>query len=130
MGNHNHLLIETPQANLVAGMLWFQTTWSVRFNRFHRHNGHLFPRRYKAIVVDPEERGYLVRLSDYIHLNLVRAGLVGLADKLFSYRWSSYPWYAATAGRAGSRRGSPEKEKGSVRAYVQNSSRLRLADGA
>jgi REP element-mobilizing transposase RayT len=100
MSNHYHLLIETPQANLVRGMGWFQTTWTVRFNRFHRLSGHLFQGRYKAVVVDPEERGYFVTLSDYIHLNPVRAGLIGLQDKLFGYRWSSYPWYAATTGRA------------------------------
>ena len=38
-------------------------------------------------------------LSDYIHLNPVRAGAVNLEDTLFSYRWSSYPWYAAREGR-------------------------------
>lgn len=101
MGNHYHLLIETPQANLVAGMRWFQTTWTVRFNRYHRLSGHLFQGRYKAVVVDPEERGYFVTLSDYIHLNPVRAGIVGLNDRLFDYRWSSYRWYAASAGRCG-----------------------------
>ena len=31
MTNHYHLLIQTPQANLVAGMRWFQTTYTVRF---------------------------------------------------------------------------------------------------
>ena len=31
MGNHYHLLIETPHANLVAGMRWFQTTVTARF---------------------------------------------------------------------------------------------------
>jgi REP element-mobilizing transposase RayT len=99
MSNHYHLLIETPQGNLVAGMRWFQTTWTVRFNRFYGLSGHLFQGRYKAVIVDPEERGYFVTLSDYIHLNPVRAGLVNLDDKLFSYRWSSYPWYAAAGGR-------------------------------
>jgi putative transposase len=29
MSNHYHLMIETPQANLVAGMRWFQTTWTM-----------------------------------------------------------------------------------------------------
>lgn len=99
MRNHYHLLLETPQPNLVAGMRWFQTTWTVRFNRFHGLSGHLFQGRYKAILVDPEESGYLTTLSDYIHLNPVRAGLIGLEDKLFGYPWSSYPWYAALAGR-------------------------------
>src|SRR5438105_6821022 len=74
MSNHYHLLVETPEANLVAGMRWFQTTLTVRFNRRHRLSGHLFQGRYKAVVVNPEEPGYFTALSDYIHLNPVRAG--------------------------------------------------------
>ena len=31
MSNHYHLMIETPQANLAAGMRWFQTTWTICF---------------------------------------------------------------------------------------------------
>jgi putative transposase len=100
MSNHYHLMIETPQANLVAGMRWFQTTWTMRFNRRHRLSGHLFQGRYKAVVVDPDERRYCALLSDYIHLNPVRAGLIGLEHRLFDYRWSSYPWYAAMRGRS------------------------------
>jgi putative transposase len=99
MSNHYHLLIETPEANLVAGMRWFQTTWTVRFNRFHGLSGHLFQGRYKAVIVDPEERDYFVSVSDYIHLNPVRAGLVQLRHKLFNYSWSSYPWSARAANR-------------------------------
>ncbi len=101
MTNHYHLLLETPQANLVAGMKWFQTTYTVRFNRRHRLRGHLFQGRYKAVVVDPEERGYFATLSDYIHLNPVRAGMISLQERLFDYRWSSYGWYAAARGRPG-----------------------------
>ena len=100
MDNHYHLLLETPEPNLVAGMRWFQTSWTVRFNRFHRLSGHLFQGRYKAILIDPDERGHFAAVSDYIHLNPVRAGMVGLTDRLFDYRWSTYPWYVATAGRA------------------------------
>jgi putative transposase len=62
--------------------------------------GYLFQGRYKAIVVDPEARDYLVALSDYIHLNPVRAGVVGKESKLFSYIWSSYPAYVKGAGAA------------------------------
>lgn len=97
MSNHYHLLVETPQPNLVAGMRWLQSTWAIRFNRRHRVSGHLFQGRYKSIVVDPEERSYLVVLSDYIHLNPVRAGLVKLEGRLFDYQWSSYPLAAARA---------------------------------
>jgi REP-associated tyrosine transposase len=99
MSNHYHLLVETPQPNLVAGMRWFQTTYTVRFNRRHRLNGHLFQGRYKSVVVDPEERGYFVTLSDYIHLNPVRAGMISLEERLFDYRWSSYRFYATRDAR-------------------------------
>ena len=99
MSNHYHLLIQTPHANLVAGMRWFQTTWTVRFNLRHRLSGHLFQGRYKSVIVDPDERGYFATLSDYIHLNPIRARMVGLDERLFDYRWSSYRWYAAKAGR-------------------------------
>jgi putative transposase len=99
MRNHYHLLVETPQANLVAGMRWFQTAWTVRFNRRHRLNGHLFQGRYKAMVVDAEERGYFTALGDYIHLNPVRAGMISLDERLFDYCWSSYPFYVVRKGR-------------------------------
>jgi putative transposase len=99
MTNHYHLLVETPEPNLVAGMRWFQTTYTVRFNRRHRLSGHLFQGRYKAVVVDPDERGYFVTLSDYIHLNPVRAGMIGLDKRLFDYLWSSYRWYTMKTER-------------------------------
>lgn len=99
MTNHYHLLIETPEANLVAGMRWFQTTYTVRFNRRHRLTGHLFQGRYKAVAVDPEERGYFVLLSDYIHLNPVRAGMILVGQRLFDFPWSSYRWYVTKNGR-------------------------------
>ena len=99
MSNHYHLMIETPQANLVAGMRWFQTTWTIRYNTRHRLSGHLFQGRYKAVVVDSQESRYFAVLSDYIHLNPVRARMIGLEERLFDYPWSSYPLYAARKGR-------------------------------
>lgn len=91
MGNHYHFLFKTPEANLVAGMTWFQATWTSRFNHRHRLWGHLFGGRYKAIPV--EDGAYLTRLIHYIHLNPVRAGLVKKQDGLESYRWSSLSDY-------------------------------------
>jgi hypothetical protein len=41
----------------------------------------------------------LAILSDYIHLNPVRARLVTLDQRLFDCPWSSYRWFAATPGR-------------------------------
>ena len=99
MSNHYHLMFETPEANLVAGMRWFQTTWTIRYNKRHRLSGHLFQGRYKAVVVDSQESRYFAVLSDYIHLNPVRARMIGLEERLFDYPWSSYPLYAARKGR-------------------------------
>jgi putative transposase len=89
MSNHYHLVIETPRANLVAGMGWLQNAFTRRHNVRHKRWGHLFGGRYKAILVDDKEGWYLGTLIDYVHLNPVRAGLVMLKDGLESYAWSS-----------------------------------------
>lgn len=100
MGNHYHLLTETPEANLVAGMKWLQGTYTQRYNGRHQIYGHLFQGRYKAVPVEAANAGYLEAVSTYIHLNPVRAGLIDPGKaKLKSYRWSSYPWYASPLGR-------------------------------
>jgi REP element-mobilizing transposase RayT len=41
LGNHYHLLLETPEPNLVAGMKWLQGTFAIRFNRFRKENDHV-----------------------------------------------------------------------------------------
>ena len=51
MGNHYHLLLETPQGNLVSAMKWFQGTFTQRYNARHKLWGHLFQGRYKAKVI-------------------------------------------------------------------------------
>ena len=91
MTNHFHLVLETPQPNLANGMKWFLGTYTQRFNRRHQHWGHLFGGRYKAQIIDGRSPGYLRHACDYVHLNPVRAGLVGPEDKLECYPWSSYP---------------------------------------
>src|SRR5271154_2988041 len=70
MPNHYHLLVETPRANLSRSIGWFQTTYTVRFNRRHRRSGHLFQGRFKAHVIDAED--YARQLVCYVHLNPVR----------------------------------------------------------
>jgi len=92
MGNHYHLLLETPEPNLVAGMKWFQGTYTQRFNVRHRRWGHLFQGRYKALPVHAEQKGYWETVSTYIHLNPARAGLFDLRKgDLSDFLWSSYP---------------------------------------
>ena len=73
MANHFHLVVETPQGNLVAGMKWFLGTYTSRFNRRHKLFGHLFSGRYKALIVDGSGNGYLKTVCDYVHLNPARA---------------------------------------------------------
>src|SRR5437016_11998764 len=101
MRNHFHLVVETPRANLVAGMQWFLSTYTARFNRRHKCFGHLFSGRYKALLVDGSCNGYLKSVCDYVHLNPMRAKLLRAEQRLREYRWSSYPEYLkAEAKRA------------------------------
>jgi REP-associated tyrosine transposase len=92
MDNHYHLLIETPEPNLVAGMRRLNGVYTQAFNRRHRRVGHLFQGRYKAIVVDKD--AYLRELCRYIVLNPVRAAAVKSPER---WPWSSY---RATSGEA------------------------------
>jgi REP element-mobilizing transposase RayT len=90
MSNHYHLLISTPEPNLVAGMKWLQLTYTQRFNLRHRLWGRLFGDRYKAIPV--EGAGfYYETLLDYIHLNPIRARIIkpSAGQSILDYPWSS-----------------------------------------
>ncbi len=93
MPNHFHLVMETPQPNLVAGMKWLLGTYTSRFNRRHKFFGHLFSGRYKALIVDGSGNGYLKSVCDYVHLNPARAKLLQPEQPLAAYRWSSWPDY-------------------------------------
>jgi REP element-mobilizing transposase RayT len=97
MGNHYHLVIETPNANLVAGMSWLQSSYTIRLNRRHKLIGHVLSGRYKAQVVDGSGNGYLRTACDYVHLNPVRAGLLQPDERLLAYPWSSFGFYLAAA---------------------------------
>ena len=96
MSNHYHLLIETPEPNLVSGMKWFQGAYTQRFNAMFKCRGHLFQGRYKALPIETgENASYFRAVGNYIHLNPYRAGLagIGLDKPLEAYRWGSYPAY-------------------------------------
>jgi REP-associated tyrosine transposase len=85
MGNHYHLLIETPDGNLSEGMRQLNGIYTQKFNRRHARVGHVFQGRYKSIIVDKDS--YLLELCRYIVLNPVRAGIVGHPK---DYPWSSF----------------------------------------
>jgi putative transposase len=86
--NHYHLILETPQGNLLKIMHGINGCYTGYFNRRHGRSGHLFQGRYKGVLVDKDE--YLIPLSRYIHLNPVRAKVVSSPEK---YNWSSYASY-------------------------------------
>ena len=96
MGNHFHLLLETPQANLVSGMKWLMGTYSQGWNRARQRRGHVFQGRYKSVPVTGSEADshYFRIVADYLHLNPARAGLAGDGKRTLSeYKWSSLPNY-------------------------------------
>ena len=90
MDNHYHLLIETVEPNLSAGMRQLNGTYTQFFNRKINRVGHLFQGRFKSILV--EKKRYLLELARYIVLNPVRAHIV---KQPYQFTWSSY---MATAG--------------------------------
>ncbi len=85
MGNHFHLLVQTPDANLSKAMQWINVSYATYFNRKRTRHGHVFQGRFKAILIDAD--AYLKHLSRYIHLNPVRANMVAAPSQ---YQWSSY----------------------------------------
>jgi REP element-mobilizing transposase RayT len=99
MRHHFHLVIETPEANLVAGMTWLLGVYTKRFNIRHKLCGHVFAGRYKALVVDGSGNGYLATVCDYVHLNPARAKLLRAREPLSAFEWSSYPQYLVAPGQ-------------------------------
>jgi len=91
MGNHFHLLVQTPQPNLARCMRHLNGVYTQRFNRRHSRCGHVLQGRYQAVIVDAES--YLLEVARYVLLNPVRAGLVRHA---LDWQWSSY---RATVGK-------------------------------
>jgi len=76
MRNHYHVVLETPNANLVSGMAWLQSRHPIRLNNRHKLTGHVLSDRYKAQLVEGSSNGYLRTACDYAHLNPVRAKLL------------------------------------------------------
>lgn len=91
MGNHYHLLIETPDGNLSQGMRQLNGVYTQIFNKRHRRAGHLFQGRYKSILIQKD--GHLLDVCRYVVLNPVRARMV---ERPEAWKWSSY---RATVGR-------------------------------
>lgn len=116
MTNHVHLAIKIAEAPLGAVMNIVASRYARAKQRSIKTTGHLFERRYRARLVDAER--YLFALVRYIHLNPVRAGMVG---ELAAWRWSSHRAYLGTVcppwlriGPVMSRLGTPVDEARAV----------------
>ncbi len=118
MGNHYHLLIESPEGNVSRALQWLNTSYSVWHNIKHGCAGALFQSRFKSIPID-SEGSWALECSLYVHLNPVRLKKLGQGkddrrrekqgmlpeepskeqilkrlETLRSHPWSSYPAYA------------------------------------
>jgi putative transposase len=98
MGNHVHLLVQTPEPNLGAGMQRLHGRYGVSFNARHGFSGHVFEGRFgsKRVTTDAQ----LLVAAGYVALNPVAAGL---CDRPADWAWSAYgatveqraPWWLA-----------------------------------
>lgn len=94
MTNHFHVVLKTPEPNLARGMQAMLSAYANAWARRHRFAGHVFQGRYRTELVEDET--YLWTVTRYVHLNPVRARLVGHPA---AWPWSSYPGYARRGRR-------------------------------
>jgi len=85
MTNHYHLVVETGDGQLSAGMRQLNGVYTQWFNRKHRRSGHLFQGRFGAILIEKES--HLLEACRYVVLNPVRARLVKHPSE---WEWSSF----------------------------------------
>lgn len=84
MPNHFHISIQTRKNPISKIMSSLATSYSMYFNRTHQHFGPLFQNRFKSILV--ENDSYFLKLSQYIYLNPIKAGLT---KNPLQYKFSS-----------------------------------------
>ena len=94
MTNHLHMLVQIGDMPLGKLVLRVASRYARKVQAALETTGHLFERRYHAVLVDADE--YLLTLVRYIHLNPVRAGLVTEAGH---FAWSSHRDYLGNRNR-------------------------------
>jgi putative transposase len=85
MGNHYHLIVQTPDQRLSKAMQEMNGGYSALFNSVHGRSAHLFRNRFMAQLIDSDS--YLLTACRYVAHNPVRAGL---CEEPAAWRWSSY----------------------------------------
>lgn len=94
MPNHYHLFLRTALPNLSRFMKELNGGYGKKYNGRCRRIGPVFQGRYRALLVQGSE--YALDVARYIHMNPVKAGLVGRPE---DYRWSSYRECVGGRGR-------------------------------
>ena len=92
MPNHYHLVIQTQDENLSAGMQTLNGRYAQAFNARYETSGHAFQGRFHAVTVESDK--HLLELSRYLALNPVRAGLCSAPE---AWPWGSYRFIVGAA---------------------------------
>ena len=90
MGNHFHIVLDTPRGNISETMQYINGVFAQISNRRYAQTGHVFEARFRSLLIQRET--YLKRAARYVVRNPVRAGLV---SQVSEWKWSTY---RATAG--------------------------------
>ena len=85
MPNHVHMLIETPEPNLSAGMQWLHGIYGRGFNERHHRVGHVFQDRFRSEPIKDDT--HFLTVVGYIALNPVAATLCRRPE---DWKWSSH----------------------------------------
>jgi putative transposase len=85
MPNHYHLVLQSPDGQLSVAMKALNGRYSMRFNRRHGRDAHLFKNRFGAVL--QETTTQLLATLRYTARNPVEAGLCAQPDE---WPWSSY----------------------------------------
>jgi putative transposase len=86
MDNHVHLMVETPEPNLGAGMQRLHGDFAREINRRHGRFGHVFQGRFGSKRLKTES--HLRTTAAYIAANPVEAGICAAPE---DWLWGSHP---------------------------------------
>ena len=87
MPNHYHLVLETPEPNLVAGMAWLQSTYTIRLNHRHQLFGHVSSGRCQSQLEG--------ELGDHHSGELHRASAEAKAERIIAAELQQQGWQEA-----------------------------------
>jgi len=85
MGNHFHLIVQTPDGNLSAFMRHVDGVYAQDFNWRYHLVGHVLQGPFRCVMI--EGRCHLLSAVAYVVMNPVEAGLVAAPE---AWPWSSY----------------------------------------